>query len=75
MWFPLLKRTKTERLYDSNIEKDLADLPKNVRLSEKGYMVGYYDLTQYNISGIHRFLSKVGDSVMKMKIYRLDIWG
>lgn len=55
--------------------KDLADFPKSVRISSKGYMRGYYDLKAYNISGFHRLLSKVGDGVMKMKIYRLEFEG
>lgn len=57
----------------SDPKKDLADLPKNIRVSSKGYMRGYYNLKEYDISGIHRFLAKVGDGVMKMRIYRLDI--
>ncbi|MBR1482802.1 MAG: hypothetical protein IJ598_07560 [Ruminococcus sp.] len=50
----------------------MADFPKSVRISAKGYMCGYYDLKQYQISGFHRFLAKIGDGMMKMKIYRLD---
>ena len=38
-------------------------------------MCGYYDLKQYQISGFHRFLSKIGDGVMKMQIYRLEFLG
>lgn len=57
----------------SNPEKDLADLPKNIHVSSKGYMCGYYNLKDYNISALHRFLSRIGDGVMKMRIYRLDI--
>ena len=59
--------------YVSDLQKDLADLPKNVHLSSRGYMLGYYDMKQYRISRIHRLLSKIGDGMMKMRIYRLDI--
>ncbi len=57
----------------SDPEKDLADLPTNIRVSSKDYMRGYYNLKEYNISGFHCFLSKVGDGLMKMKIYRLEL--
>lgn len=58
--------------YVNSTETDLADLPANVKISSKGYMLGYYNLKDYHISSIHRFLSKIGDSVMKMRIYRLE---
>lgn len=58
-----------------SIEKDMVDFPKSVKISAKGYMCGYYDLKQYQISGFHRFLAQIGDGVMKMQIYRLEFGG
>lgn len=57
----------------SDLEKDLSDLPTDIRVSSKNYMGGYYDLKEYDISGFHRFLSIVDDRLMKMKIYRLEL--
>ena len=38
----------------------------------RGYMLGYHDLKDPGVSGFFRFLSKVGDGKMKMRIVRLD---
>ena len=35
-------------------------------------MLGYNDLKHTSVSGFFRFLSKLGDGVMKMQIVRLD---
>ena len=53
--------------------KELGSWSGNIRLSHKGYMLGYYDLHTAGVTGFHRFLSKVGDRLMKMQILRMDL--
>ncbi len=44
-----------------------------IRVSVRGYMLGYYDMKAPGVRGIHRFLAKVADRVMKMLIVRMDM--
>ena len=41
-------------------------------VSRKSYMNGYYKLDDPNIRGVHRFLSKLCDSLAKMYIYKME---
>ncbi|MGI5173991.1 class I SAM-dependent methyltransferase [Treponema sp. OMZ 840] len=43
-----------------------------IRVTSKGYMLGYYDMKNPGIKGAHRFLAKIGDSLLKMAIIRMD---
>ena len=43
-----------------------------VQVSSRGYMLGYNDLKDPSVSAFFRFLSRVGDGSMKMRIVRLD---
>ena len=43
-----------------------------MRVSSRGYMLGYHDLKDPSVSGFFRFLAKVGDGMMNMRIVRLD---
>ena len=53
-------------------ENELRDWAPGLRVSQRGYMLGYHDLKDPSVSGFFRFLSKVGDGRMKMRIVRLD---
>lgn len=45
----------------------------NIRVSSRGYMLGYNDLRRSaSVGGFFRLLAKLGDGVMKMQIVRLD---
>ena len=46
-----------------------------LRVSSRGYMLGYQKLDDSSVKGFYRFLAKVGDNVMKMRIVRLDFAG
>ncbi len=46
-----------------------------MEVSSRGYMLGYQSLDDPSVSGFFRFLAKVGDGMMKMKIVRLDFAG
>ena len=59
----------------SNAKKELSSWSNNIEISSKGYMLGYNDLKQDNISGFFRFLAYVGDSLMKMQIVKIKFKG
>ena len=59
----------------SNAEKELSLWGGNIGVSSRGYMLGYTDLKNPQVSSFFRFLAKLGDDIMKMKIVRLDFGG
>ena len=46
-----------------------------LRVSSRGYMLGYNDLKDPSVSGFFRFLAKVGDNGMKMQIVKIGFGG
>ena len=59
----------------SNAEAELSEWSAGMSVSSRGYMLGYNDLKDPSVSPFFRFLSKVGDGMMKMRIVRLDFGG
>ena len=53
-------------------EKDISPWLDDAKVTYKGYMLGYTDLKQAGVSGSFRFLSKIGDGPMKMKIVKIE---
>lgn len=58
--------------YVGKTERDLQPYLPEVKISSRGYMLGYNDLKDESVSGLFRILAKLGDKVMKMKIVRMD---
>ena len=56
-------------------EQDVAPWSNGFRVSYKGYMLGYNDLKVPGVCGFFRFLAKICDGMMQMKILRLDFAG
>ena len=56
----------------NNIEKDVIPWMKGAKVTSRGYMLGYHDLKDPSVSGLFRFLAKLGDRVMRMQIVRID---
>lgn len=56
----------------NSIEKDVAPWMKGAKVTSRGYMLGYHDLKDPSVSGLFRFLAKLGDCVMRMRIVRID---
>ncbi len=54
---------------------ELSPWADGMEVSSRGYMLGYQSLDDPSVSGFFRFLAKVGDGMMKMKIVRLDFAG
>lgn len=61
--------------YVDDAERDLKSWLSGAKVSGRGYMLGYNDLRDPAVSGFFRFLSHIGDGMMKMRIWRLDFNG
>lgn len=51
---------------------ELSAWSDSLRVSSRGYMLGYNDLKDPSVSGFFRFLSRVGDGSMKMQIVQIS---
>ena len=56
----------------TDARRELSAWSDRLRVSSRGYMLGYNDLRNQNVRKLFRFLSKVGDGMMNMQIVRLD---
>ena len=56
----------------TDAKKELLPTNSSFVVSSKGYMLGYNDLKDKSVSKFFRFLSKIGDNMMKMQIVRID---
>jgi hypothetical protein len=41
-------------------------------VSTRGYMLGYREMDDPNVTGLHRVLARLCDNVVKMRIVRMD---
>ena len=57
--------------YINNPEKNL-NWSEKIKVTSKGYMLGYYDMKSPNIHFTHRLLGKICDNVMKMSINKME---
>ena len=55
-----------------DLDRDLKAWMPNTAISARGYMLGYHDLKAPAVSGFFQLLSRLGDSLMKMRIVRID---
>ncbi len=58
--------------YTGNAEKDLAGWSDKIEVTSRDYMLGYYDMRKPGVRGVHRFLARVGDRIMKMQIVCIE---
>lgn len=56
----------------SDAKSELSPWGGRLTVSSRGYMLGYNDLCDPSVSGFFRFLSKVGDGMMKMQIVKIE---
>lgn len=56
----------------SDARKELSVWTDRIKVSERGYMLGYQSLTVPSVKKRYRILAKAGDDLMKMKIVRMD---
>lgn len=57
--------------YVSNPEKEL-NWSEKIKVTSKGYMLGYYDMKSPKIRFSHRLLAKMADKMMKMSVHRME---
>ncbi len=55
-----------------NAVRELSAWSEHMKVSSRGYMLGYHDLKNPSVSRFFRFLARVGDGKMKMQIVRMD---
>ena len=55
----------------SDAKSEFSPWDSRLRVSSRGYMLGYNDLKDPSVSGFFRFLAKVGDNGMKMQIVKI----
>ena len=55
----------------SDAKKELSPWAEGLRVSSRGYMLGYHDLKDPSVSRFFRFLAKIGDGKMDMQIVQL----
>lgn len=56
----------------NDIKADVCPWLEGASVTSRGYMLGYHDLKDPSVSGFFRFLSKLGDCMMRMQIVRID---
>ena len=73
---------KSAKIQDVGAYFAVSDAPQEIgawdsrlRVSSRGYMLGYNDLKDPSVSGFFRFLAKVGDGMMKMQIVKIRFGG
>ncbi len=59
----------------SDAKTELSAWDSRLSVSSRGYMLGYNDLRDSSVGGFFRFLSKVGDNMMKMQIVKIGFGG
>ena len=55
----------------SDAKSELSLWDSRLKVSSRGYMLGYNDLRDPSVSGFFRFLAKAGDKMMKMQIVKI----
>lgn len=55
----------------ADARRELSAWDSRLRVSSRGYMLGYNDLKDPSVSGFFRFLARVGDIRMNMQIVKL----
>ena len=55
----------------SDASKEIGAWDSRLQVTSRGYMLGYNDLKDPSVSGLFRFLAKVGDNGMKMQIVKI----
>ena len=56
----------------SDAPQEIGAWDSRLRVSSRGYMLGYTDLKDPSVSGFFRLLAKVGDGMMKMQIVKIN---
>lgn len=63
--------SNVEGLFYVNDPKQELNWSKEIKLSTKAYMLGYYDMKSPNIRFAHRLLAWMADNLLKMSIHKM----
>mgnify|MGYP000714907127 FL=1 len=55
-----------------NAQTELSPWTKESKVSSRNFMLGYNDLKDPSVSGLFRFIARIGDKFMKMRVIRFD---
>lgn len=58
--------------FSNKPQEEFSKWDESIKVSQRGYMRGYYDMKNKEVKGIHRFLAKLADKLMGMKIIRME---
>ncbi|MEB3429784.1 class I SAM-dependent methyltransferase [Citroniella saccharovorans] len=61
-----------EGLFYTNNPMQELNWSDKIKITSKGYMLGYYDMKSPKIRFSHRLLAKIGDDMMKMAINKIE---
>ena len=75
IWLNSLKVKEVGTYFSVSNLDEISSWSNNIEVTSKGYMLGYNDLKQDNISGFFRFLAHICDGLMKMKIVKINFKG
>ena len=75
IWLNSLKVKEVGTYFSVSNLEEISSWSNNIEVTSKGYMLGYNDLKQDNISGFFRFLAHICDGLMKMKIVKIKFKG
>ena len=53
-------------------QTELSPWTKESKVSSRNFMLGYNDLKDSSVSGLFRFIARIGDKFMKMRVVRFD---
>ena len=71
MWLNSLKVKEVGTYFSVSNLDEISSWSNNIEVSSKGYMLGYNDLKDDNVSGFFRFLAHICDGLMKMQIVKV----
>ena len=71
IWLNSLKVKEVGTYFSVSNLEEISSWANNIEVTSKGYMLGYNDLKDDNVSGFFRFLAHICDGLMKMKIVKV----
>ena len=75
LWLNSLKVKEVGTYFSVSNLDEISSWSNNIEVTSKGYMLGYNDLKDDNISGFFRFLAHICDGLMKMQIVKIRFKG
>ena len=59
----------------SDAPQEISAWDSRLQVTSRGYMLGYHNLKDPSVSGLFRFLARVGDGMMNMQIIKIGFGG